>query len=662
MSPRIVTLLALSAFATGCARDPDAALDTFKDCDALERAIKDQALTEVRWQYAWSSDFCLFCSNYALSGSMEDAAMEFTSTGASAPSAGGRSYSTTNVQESGVDEADLVKTDGTFIYSVAGDHLVVTRAWPAEDTAEVGRVVIEGNADGIYLLDTGFVIVVSQVWDAVALSGERFSDYRGGVKVTIVDAREPTAPEVVREAYTPGTLFTTRLVDGRLYLVSYTTMTPQDLYYKDSKAEATSAVKDTSLADWMPRRLDNLRRLDGAGKASADWEVKDEQVCDCENVYASSREAGDYLVSVQTLDVTDISSSFQGVSVLGAVDTVYATAEAMYVASPEASDGPWQSYDGTVETVIHKFDITAGPANPSYVGSGEVPGWLLNQFSMDEHEGLLRVATTNSGFAGDEWGFDVYNGVYVLDQDRRGNLEVVGGTDAIAPGETIFAVRFVDDTGYVVTFEQVDPLFVIDLADAENPQVVGELKIPGFSNYLHPMADGYLLGIGQDIAEDGWTSFGVQVSLFDASDPANPVRSSAVTLAETTWSEAQNDHHAFNYFAETENLVFPAWTYDAADMFVLHAAVADGVSLVGQLAQDDVLQAWQEDGWGDDITWCAEFRRSVIIEDYLYALSNAGVTVAELTEPGVAVASDAFLGIEPCETYGGYYYEYREEW
>ena len=676
MSARFAVLsLSLLALGIGCrGKDPDFALAPFASCDALEASIKDQATTEIRWRYSWGG------SGWGGSGwggfSNEMAMTEDSAMGSAAPRAsneGAGSYSETNLQESDVDEADLVKTDGTHLFSVAGNTLVITKAWPDtvddeldwESVEEKSRVSLEGTVDGLYLLDDGTLIVLSQLgWeDGEPLAGDVVENTqyqwsaRGLVKVTMIDASDVEAPVVMRETYTPGRLFTSRMVSGRLYTVTYTPLGIPGLESAEDKNESIQLVKASKLGDWLPKRFDHLR----ADRTSADWSQVQEPVCDCKSVLGSERESGDWLVSVQTLDTSDLSSAFEGSSVLTSVDTVYASADTLYVASSESTDtdSPWQSFDRSLDTYIHSFDITEGPANPAYKASGKVPGWVLNQFALDESDDRLRVATTSQG---SDWN-DSNSGVYVLEQSGS-EMEIVGQVTGLGTGETIFAVRFVDDAAFVVTYLQVDPLYTIDLSDPVNPVMRGELKIPGFSNYLHMVDDDHVLGIGQDMDENGWESFGVQISLFDISDLDDPKRAQEhrLTLDDTSWSTAQNEHHAFNYFGAAEALVVPAYAASRGQsrMHVIHVNPEDALSEVGAITQEEVLEEPGEDNWNYE--YCTEFSRSVIMGDpendvpyFVYAQSNAGITVAELENPLNVVVSVPFTGIDPCPN-GGYYY------
>ena len=225
-------------------------------------------------------------------------------------------------------------------------------------------------------------------------------------------------------------------------------------------------------------------------------------------------------VVVSTLDVTDYKETFNSTAVLGGGENVYCTANNLYVTSGRFEETISSKSDAVAEifmiddsaiytTEILKFDISGDKIQ--YKTKGKVNGTALNQFSVDEYNGYLRIATTTGNFENSK------NNLYVLD----GDMVIVGMVEGLAKGETIKSVRFMGDTGYVVTFEQTDPLFVIDLKDPENPEVLGELKIPGFSNYLHPVTENYLLGIGVNGDDDG-AGDGMKISLFDVSDKKNP--------------------------------------------------------------------------------------------------------------------------------------------
>lgn len=637
--PTLLITLAL----TGCnIRDPQADLKSFKSCDALEATLKDQAIEEIRWAHSWGGGGIGFGREYNL------AAEDSGSFGGDAPTMaqesadGDRSYSDTNTQVLGVDEADLMETDGTHIYVLAGDHLMVTQAWPADTAAVQSRLQLEGRPLGMYLRkDAGELVVLTEpsYQRPAPLSGGDSDRVVGDgvqVKTTIVDISDSSAPTVLREVYSQGSLQDSRVVGDTLYVVSYADLgTSRYVWNYENKEKGIRAVKDSVLADWLPGRFDNLRSGEGGA-----WSVADSDVSDCESVYYSDRASGNFMVNVEALDLGDTSSEFQGTSVLTSIDAVYANANNLYVVGSESADGPWQSYDNQVETVIHRFDISSGQKAPDYMGSGKVPGWVLNQFSLDEHDGHLRVATTSQGEG------DSSTGLYVMDED----LEVVGEVTDLAPGEQIFSVRFEGDEGYVVTFEQIDPLFTFDLSDPQDPQMMGELKITGFSNYMHPMGDGHLLAVGMEATDEGWAT-NLSVSIFDVSDLSDPTLDSRLQIEDAYGSEAQYEHLAFNYYAPEGVLLMPANTESSSgsELLLIEAEVDQDLAELGRINQDELLESIEGD------QWCAGFRRSVVIENYAYAISNAGISIANLDDetPG-SIHKVPFTGVDVCA--GEYYY------
>ncbi|OGS44324.1 MAG: hypothetical protein A3K76_02370 [Euryarchaeota archaeon RBG_13_57_23] len=290
-------------------------------------------------------------------------------------------------------------------------------------------------------------------------------------------------------------------------------------------------------------------------------------------------------------------------------DALYFTVQ-KYQGSIEWIDGtasPTNSY--TALTTIYRIHVDALAL--SVEANGDVKGWLLNQFSMDEHGTNLRVATTTS------WA-EPENAVYILDED----LTVVGKLEGLAPTERIYSSRFIGDTLYLVTFRQVDPLFVIDLTDPLNPSVKGELKIPGFSSYLHPVDEDHVLGIGME-------NNCLKISLFNVSDPTNPVEQSQYIAVERWYSEALYDHRAVLFDLEKELLVIPAYTYSygydgynyVSGALVFKVSLSEGISLRGVVTHES-----DQSYWGQGVT------RSMYIGEYLYTVSYRSIQVNQLDD------------------------------
>ncbi|MDH3189028.1 MAG: beta-propeller domain-containing protein, partial [Acidimicrobiia bacterium] len=291
-----------------------------------------------------------------------------------------------------------------------------------------------------------------------------------------------------------------------------------------------------------------------------------------------------------------------------------------------AREGIPEQQPESVTTDIHKFDIS-DPAVTSYLATGTVDGYLLNQFAMDEHDGLLRVASTTSP----SWwgsGFESESLVSVLEDSGDGSLVEIGSVDGLGETEQIYSVRFMGDMAYVVTFRQTDPLYTIDLSDPAHPRVAGELKILGYSAYLHPVGDGLILGVGQDATDTGRVQ-GTQLSLFDVSDPSSPVRVDQVTLSEGSSSQAEYDHHAFLYWEPAGLAVVPIqqWNWDDEKEEVFFGAV--GFSVEGDELTE--VRRFSHPG-GDSNEWDyrAQITRSIVIGERLYTISAKGILASDL--------------------------------
>lgn len=485
-------------------------------------------------------------------------------TSASRDEADGAS-SQTNVQEVGVDEPDQIKHDGTHLYSVVDGTLRVVDVSGEVPTltATVPLPAGTGNAQ-LLLVDDHLLVIESGYGGMVPFADEamgRAAEAVAGAATTelaVLDVSDPASPSVTQRLSVDGSLLGARMVDGRARLVTSASpatlgfVYPQTSAAEDEAEEANRAIiEGTDIEDWLPTY-----------RVIADDEVvATEPLVECANVSTPGVPSGNGTVSVLTVDVAaGTIDPTDTVSVVADGQTVYASPTTLYVAtyeqpSPDVLDDPQQADDEDFASSIHAFDITGdGPA--AYVGTGEVQGQLLNQFAMSEHEGVLRVATT----VGAPWGGSNGSESWVTTLQRQGgDLVQLGRVGDMGRGERIYSVRFLGDQGYVVTFRQTDPLYALDLADPANPRVTGELKIPGYSSYLHPVGEGRLLGIGQEATDEGRTT-GTKVSLFDVSNPAAPAQLHTWTAAGAN-SMAEGDHHAFLWWPDEDLLVIPLSSY-----------------------------------------------------------------------------------------------------
>lgn len=640
---RTIFPLLFASLAIGCkAKDPDPQLTAFESCDDMERYVRRMARLEASYEFAWEG-FGFFGGDYALNSADKGGAMD---TGFAAPTdeEGASEYSTTNLQEADVDEDDLVKTDGTWIYALSGNYLTISKAYPTEEAAFVSKIAIDGEARGIYLVDD-LVIAISQVDGWASAPSPRSGETVGReadayTLATVVDVADREAPSVVRETYATGAFEATRRIDDTLYVVTYESMHIID--EAESLSDARAMIRDADAKKFLPWRMDNVFR-------SAAWEVSKGSACDCTDVYASEDETGTTITNVLSLDLSDPLSEFQGEAVLGRADTVYASTEAIYVGYSEWTDeeGVFVSVDSQLDSVVHKFDISEGAAKPAYLSTAKVPGEMYSQWALSERDGVLRIATTE---VTDDWQSSA--SIRTLEMTGEGATELDALT-GLAPEESIFAVRFVGDIGYIVTYVQQwgDPLFTIDLSDPADIRLAGELAVTGFSNYLHPMDDGHLLAVGMDESAEGWQ---LAVSVFDVTDLSAPALATRLLL-EASDSEAQSDHHAFNYFASKEVLAIPSTTWEGESVLEVIHATTDTLESIGRVSQAGVIDATGLDAW------CVPVRRSVVMDDDIWAVSEAGLSAAAILDPETIKASVPFVGTDPCsdEYYEG---DWEEDW
>jgi len=564
-------------------------------------------------------------------------------------------YTTTNNQESGIDELDIVKTNGTHLYVTEGDTFHILQSWPAESTTELATVATGDAAQGLFLRGNR-VLVASQSWNG----DDGFLHDSGGTRLELYDVTHPSDPRVLRTIDIGGWLVDARLIDGDLYAVVrsqielpaelWNLAQRDDLGLPDLPWDASDAERERILAEaraiLAPHVVELMARIpiedllpQMRDRTPDDPAAPIRPLLECSSLYRPAKTSNWSVLSVIHLDI-DETGQLSAVGLLADGWTVYASAASLYVA--QTSDWWWWGWGWTppeMTTAIHFFELDPSlPAPIRYAASGEVDGWLLDQFALAEYDGHLRVATTEFdwwwGTTNDE---EPASSVTVLADDGWGNLRKVGHVGGLGPGEQIFAVRFMGTKGYVVTFKQVDPLYTLDLSDPTRPKVVGELKVTGFSSYLHPIGDDWLLTVGMEADEEGRV-IGLAVSIFDVRDPANPTLAHRYLVESGddtwSWSEALNDHHAFTYHRGV--LSIPAYISGAEGRFsgllVLAVDPEEGIHELGRVDHQDL-------GGGNYDPW---MRRSVYIEDALYSLSSAGVKVNNLYNPDVELARVVF--------------------
>ena len=562
-------------------------------------------------------------------------------------------YSSTNVQEQGVDELDIVKTDGTHIYVTTGGSLRVARSWPAETTAEIASLPIGIWPQGLFLSQDRALTVALDEFDNPP------NPHRGGwfTKLQLVDVSDPSSPSVLRTLEVEGWLMDARRIEGDVYLVVQS--------WVSEPAEIWAVLDDPDLdlpelpddATWEDRlaaaeRARGILRppvaaiIAGLPEAALLPHVRDKvggsptgdlvPLVDCEDVLVDPSSPMLVFSSIVHLDLgadDPPGGALSASSIAALSSTLYASGSTLYLVQPGWTRTWMWDDQPELTTVIHAFDLDPDGEHPvSYAAVGEVPGFTFDQFALSEHDGYLRVATQDGGW----WPGDEGSRVTILAR-AGGDLSEIGSLPGIAPGERLYAVRFVGDVGYAVTFEQIDPLFTIDLSVPTGPEILGELEVTGFSTYLHPVGGDQLLALGLEIDPDTNTIEGLAVSWFDVSDLEAPTLFDRLVFRDHgwSWSEALYDHHAITYHRDV--LSFPRYRWSAQQGYETSLAVVDAVPGQPLLHLGDVRHG--DLGPPDAYN---RVRRSVVIEDWLYSISDAGIKVTPLRNPDNVVATVEF--------------------
>ncbi|WP_033442898.1 beta-propeller domain-containing protein [Saccharothrix sp. NRRL B-16314] len=526
-------------------------------------------------------------------------------------------HSTTNTHEAGVDEPDLVKTDGKRVVTVADGKLRVLDVATRRIT---GTLDVPGGHASQLLLHEDRALVVG---GGGGVAGHRIAvdsphePYAEGAAVTLVDLT--AEPRVLNTLTVDGRYVDARQVDGVVRVVVHSGPRLPWVYPTEERTEAESLIKNRALivtapiGDWLPRY--ELTSADGSRSEGA--------LVACDRVSRPEQHSGTSMLSVLTFDFPGDLGTGDAVTILADGDTVYGTGTSLYVADDHHLRPMTRTARNTPSTTaIHQFDISQqGP--PKHVASGQVGGVLLNQYSLSEHEGHLRVATTSADAPGiPEAEPATQSSVTVLKRDGA-KLQEVGKVDGLGVGERIYSVRFVGPVGYVVTFRQVDPLYTLDLSDPAKPRKVGELKITGYSAYLHPAGDGKLIGVGQEATGQGRTT-GTQVSLFDVSDPAAPTKVAGHHLPGAN-SEVEFDPHAFLYWPARDLVLLPVLDVPVGRKPVEPTSSGLLVLRLGDGAFTALGTVRHEAS-----TYDPGIRRALVIGDDLWTVSAAGIQVTRI--------------------------------
>lgn len=550
-----------------------------------------------------------------------------------------REYSQTNTQVEGVDEADIIKTDGSYIYQVNRSRILVIKAQPPNKMQVVSKLEFSGtdlNPQEIYVDQTRLVVVgLTSLTIPGPCVPQRSNiqkcppiyNYRQSTRVMVYDIKDKTKPKKIRELELEGNYLSSRKIGTTVYLV-----TNEHIYYANDDNIPLPYYRDSALnTKAVSLNYNQLRYFP-------------------DHIYPA-------YISVATINTANCDQKAQVESYLGNGENIYASTDNLYI----AASGPQKIYPRInnkiaagppqQNTTLYKFNLNPGGMN--YNGKGEVPGAILNQFSMDEYQGNFRIATTT----GEVWRNDQYtskNNVYILNRD----MKLVGRLENIAPGEKIYSTRFMGDRAYMVTFKKVDPFFVIDMKNPQKPAILGKLKIPGYSDYLHPYDENHIIGFGKDTIEtkgNGQDSMafyqGLKVALFDVTDVNHPKEMSKVIIGDRgSDSELLNNHKALLFSKEKNLLAFPATvmkirendkqnyaggfpaygSFEFQGAYIYRIDLKNGLQFRGRIShldKDDMLKAG--DSWYDSDK---NVQRLLYIGNNLYTLSQGQIQVNNLND------------------------------
>jgi len=602
-----------------------------------------------------------------------------------APEPAGTDYSETNIQVEGVDEADIVKTDGEYIYIVSGGTITIVKAYPPEEAKVLSKIILNGGITGIFingdklavfeteygiypLYESGVVIDSSSGSEAV--NEATVDDEPSGVpepkngSTPVAPVDEPPRDPEPKNGSTPDdepivpepTEPTEPIVEPAIPIVYEPPTTSVKVYDISDKANPVLTRNFSIDGNYFSSRMigDYVYVVATQYTFFIETDVflprvhsdNETEVISADDIYYYNFSDSSYsFTTIVALNIqNDAQEPTHETVLLGGTSAIYVSQNNIYLTF---TDYTWQENE-TMKTTIQRIKIDKQAI--TFAAKGEVPGYVLNQFSMDEHNGYFRIATTTDNYNWRTFGEEATskNNVYVLDM----NLNIVGKLEDLAPGEQIYSARFMGDRCYVVTFRDIDPLFVIDLKNPTSPKVLGQLKVTGYSGYLHPYDENHIIGIGKETLYEAKADFswyqGVKISLFDVSDVSNPVELAKYEIGDRgTDSPVLWDHKAL-LFDRARNLLVipvlvaemdpsqyegevPSWAhgeYVWQGAYVFDISL-DGLELRGRITHiDDNADLLKRGYYYFGSNYAVQ--RSLYIENVLYTISDMKVKMNNL--------------------------------
>jgi len=579
--------------------------DVLKTVGSKENLIALLEYNSKLYSYLWTDRFVAAEDSGTID--KEEAVQEAPQEAGASPD-----HSDTNVQVEGVQEGDIIKNDGKYIYIKTGEKLKIIDSNPLNPKV-VSTVNVPENTSisEIYIYNNKLVVIgqnnfyyIMKGYEEPAVSAEdkavdyimppRYYDDR--TNVLVYDISNGEKPVLQRELLLDGNYLSGREINGYMYLVTTKSL---NIYYDRQDVSLpyyTNVIKNEK----HEFTYDNIRYFPN---------------------YIDSR----YMYTAG-IDLNDSSVEPDVDVYLGGSDTIYVSEDSLYAAVAD------YSYDYNIKqtelysprystsTVVYKYELERG--NINVATQGEVPGTIINQFSMDEHEGLFRIATTT----GEMWNETSKNNMYILDE----NLKIKGRLEGLAPGERIYSTRFAGDRVYMVTFRQVDPLYVIDASDPVNPKTAGMLKIPGYSTYLHIVDENHILGFGYDTKVSEWGGIvtgGFKLSLFDVSDIKYPKETFTEVIGEQgTYSELLYNHKALMFSLNKGIMAFPInrttdnYKTDFNGAYVYNVDI-NNISYKTRISHME----------GEEYLYGYEVNRIIYIGDYIYTFSENEMQIHSIT-------------------------------
>lgn len=564
-------------------------LVSYSSCVELEKEVKEMLTGEMEKNADGLRYYCKYRA---------EPLMEPTAGGEDSMS--GVETTGTNLQEEGVDEADLIKTDGDYAYAIVGEEIKIVRIWPFSQFNAASTIKPQGTPTGLYLTDKKLIVLSKEeIYGPVSVgcsdpalmrSGCIVPDYKVTTIEEIYSVADPSNPVLLKRKNYPGNLLDSRRIGPALHMV----LTDSGIVYPQldydlgidyenlpecpESGDPVATVEMVMAVEKIKEK--NRELINSLTLADLMPSVGDGKELACTDISRSESAVGSQLLAVYSDSYADQNATPSKIVILSNGGSVYASKDALYVTASAAPYGWWvmNNYEFRDATVLHRFFL--GGEKPSYSGSAEIEGHLVDngfagsrystrfsmaQFAMSDYNGYLRVATTTTSYSPN--GMNLDNRIVVL-YTADGSLSKTGEVTGIGTGEKIHAVRFIKDMGYVVTFKKTDPLFVVNLLNPASPKVEGELQIPGFSTYLHPLDEGHLIGLGFAADDEGqfaWTQ-GLKLALFNVMDPKSPKEIGNREIGSRgSYSPAIEEHHAFTLDKDRGILALPVDIYEGGE-------------------------------------------------------------------------------------------------